>query len=158
MLLNALEDKPLPVYGDGRNVRDWLHVGDHCRALDRVLERGRVGETYAIGGKNEVRNLDVVQTLCALLDRERPRARGRYADLIAFVTDRPGHDRRYAIDPAKMEHELGWQPLETFETGLAKTVRWYLDNPEWVARVRDGRYREWIDRQYVQRAAGAGAA
>lgn len=137
MILNALEGKPLPVYGDGRNVRDWLHVEDHGRALIRVLSDGRVGETYDVGGKNEIRNLEVVHRLCEVLERLRPRATGRYADLITFVTDRPGHDQRYAIDPSRMERELGWSPRETFETGLERTVAWYLDHPDWVRALRE---------------------
>ena len=151
-IANALEGKPLPVYGDGQNVRDWLYVTDHCDALVRVLETGRPGETYNIGGKNEVRNIDVVRTICAILDELHPRERS-YAQQITFVADRPGHDRRYAIDPRKIERELGWTPAETFDTGLRRTVRWYLDHPEWVARVRDGRYREWEERQYGPSAA-----
>ncbi len=146
-IANALEGQALPVYGDGQNVRDWLYVTDHCDALARVLEAGRPGETYNIGGKNEVKNIAVVQTICTILDELRPSARP-YAQQITFVTDRPGHDRRYAIDPGKIERELGWTPAETFTTGLRRTVRWYLDHPDWVARVRDGRYREWIERQY----------
>lgn len=148
MVLNALDGKRLPVYGDGRNVRDWLYVADHCDALLRVLDGGRPGETYNIGGRNEVRNLDVVHEICSLLDELRPKAAGRYADQIEFVTDRPGHDRRYAIDAAKIERELGWTPAETFATGLRRTINWYLEHADWVARVRDGRYRQWIERQY----------
>ena len=154
MILNALDGKPLPVYGDGQNVRDWLYVGDHCDAIRTVVARGRAGETYNVGGKNEVRNLDVVQSICVLLDELRPRAAGRYAGQIAFVADRPGHDRRYAIDPRKIEAELGWRPRETFTTGLRRTVQWYLDSTEWVQRVRDGRYREWIETQYGNRNGG----
>jgi len=152
MITNALDGRPLPVYGDGQNVRDWLFVTDHCDALMCVLEAGRPGETYNIGGKNEVKNIDVVQKLCAILDQLRPRE-APYAQQISFVTDRPGHDRRYAIDPRKIERELGWTPAETFDSGLRRTVRWYLDHAEWVARVRDGRYREWIEQNYG--AAGA---
>jgi dTDP-glucose 4,6-dehydratase len=148
MILNALDGKPLPVYGDGRNVRDWLYVGDHCDAIRSVLARGRPGETYNIGGNNEMQNIEVVQAICAILDDLRPRASGSYAQQIAFVKDRPGHDRRYAIDARKIERELGWQPTESFETGLRKTVRWYLDNPQWAQRVRDGRYRQWVSSQY----------
>ena len=151
MILNALEGKALPVYGDGRNIRDWLYVEDHCRAIARVLQAGRPGETYNIGGKNEVRNIDVVQTLCALLDELQPKADGHYAQQIQFVKDRPGHDRRYAIDPRKIERELGWYPAETFESGLRRTVRWYLDHAAWIAHVRDGSYRQWIDTQYGTR-------
>ena len=153
-ILNALDGQPLPVYGDGRNVRDWLYVEDHCRAIGRVLEAGRPGQTYNVGGKNEKRNIEVVRTLCAILDELAPRpAGGSYAEQIRFVADRPGHDHRYAIDPSKIERELGWTPRETFESGVRKTVRWYLDHAEWTARVRDGRYRDWIDRQYGERQA-----
>jgi dTDP-glucose 4,6-dehydratase len=145
----ALEGKPLPVYGDGQQVRDWLYVKDHCSAIRRVLEAGRVGETYNIGGWNEKANLDVVETLCRLLDELRPRDdRRSYREQIAFVKDRPGHDRRYAIDARKIERELGWRPAETFESGLRKTVRWYLDNPDWVAEVTSGAYREWTRLHY----------
>ena len=152
MILNALAGKPLPIYGKGDNVRDWLHVDDHARALRLVFERGTPGATYCIGGHNEKTNLEVVDTLCAHLDRLRPRAGGgKYADLKTYVADRPGHDRRYAIDASKIERELGWRPLETFESGIEKTVRWYLDNPEWVAHVQSGEYRNWIDRNYAQR-------
>ena len=153
MILNALDGKPLPVYGDGLNVRDWLYVRDHCRAIMRVLEAGRLGETYNIGGKNEIKNIDVVTTICALLDELRPKAGGRYADQITYVKDRPGHDRRYAIDPRKIEAELGWTPAETFATGFRKTVQWYLDHPDWIAHVRDGSYRDWIATQYAQGSA-----
>lgn len=151
--LNALDGKPLPVYGDGRNIRDWLFVSDHCSAIRRVLAAGRPGETYNIGGKSEMRNIEVVRTICGILDELRPRASGRHEDQITFVTDRPGHDRRYAINPAKIESELGWQPAETFDTGIRRTVQWYLQNAEWVNRVRDGRYREWVDTQYGRRTA-----
>jgi dTDP-glucose 4,6-dehydratase len=148
---NALQGKPLPVYGDGKQVRDWLYVGDHCAAIRTVLERGRLGETYNIGGNAEKMNLDVVRTLCATLDAARPRAHGTYADLITFVKDRPGHDRRYAIDATKIRSELGWTPAESFDTGLAKTVRWYLDNAEWVAHVQSGDYQNWIEQNYGAR-------
>ncbi len=151
MILNALDGKALPVYGDGQNVRDWLYVGDHCSGIRRVLEAGRVGETYNIGGKNELKNLDVVHTICRLLDEMRPRAAGSYADQVEFVRDRPGHDRRYAIDPTKIEAELGWTPAETFETGFRKTVAWFLENPAWVEHVRSGEYRKWIDHNYGSR-------
>ena len=151
MILNALDGKALPVYGDGQNVRDWLYVGDHCSGIRRVLEAGRVGETYNIGGKNELKNLDVVHTICRLLDEMRPRASGSYAGQIEFVRDRPGHDRRYAIDPRKIESELGWTPAETFETGFRKTVAWFLENPAWVEHVRSGEYRKWIDHNYGSR-------
>ena len=145
---NALDGKPLPVYGDGLNVRDWLYVGDHCSGIRAVLERGSVGEVYNIGGNNEMRNIDVVRTICDMLDRLQPKAQGSYADQITFVKDRPGHDRRYAIDARKIARQLAWRPAETFETGIAKTVRWYLENTQWAARVRDGRYREWVEQQY----------
>jgi dTDP-glucose 4,6-dehydratase len=151
MIHNALAGKRLPVYGDGANVRDWLYVLDHCDAVRLVLERGKPGETYNIGGTAEQKNLDVVRTLCALLDEARPRAQGRYADLIEFVTDRPGHDRRYAMDAGKVTRELGWRPKESFETGLAKTVRWYLDNRAWVEEVTSGAYRGWIEKNYADR-------
>ena len=141
MIANALNDKPLPVYGDGMNVRDWLFVEDHCRALWRVLEAGRPGETYNIGGLNERRNLDLVKTICALLDEKSPRADGRsYATLITFVQDRPGHDRRYAIDSSKIRRELGWAPRENFDTGIAKTVDWYLAHREWTADITARKY------------------
>ncbi|MCA8272048.1 dTDP-glucose 4,6-dehydratase [Burkholderia sp. AU30280] len=151
MIANALAGKPLPVYGDGQNVRDWLYVGDHCSAIREVLARGVPGETYNIGGWNEKKNLDVVHTLCDLLDAARPKATGSYRDLITYVTDRPGHDRRYAIDARKLERELGWKPAETFETGLAKTVRWYLDHQAWVGDVASGDYRKWVETNYAQR-------
>jgi dTDP-glucose 4,6-dehydratase len=154
MILNALEGKPLPVYGDGKNVRDWLFVEDHCAAIRKVLERGRVGETYNIGGNSERANIDVVTTICDLVDELRPRTGGvARRGLIKYVEDRPGHDRRYAIDASKITHELGWQPVEEFESGLRKTVRWYLDNAAWVDSVRSGAYREWITRNYAERPA-----
>jgi dTDP-glucose 4,6-dehydratase len=149
MITNALSGKALPVYGDGLNVRDWLYVGDHCTAIRTVLARGKVGETYNIGGWNEKTNLDVVHTLCDLLDALRPKASGSYRQQITFIGDRPGHDRRYAIDARKLERELGWRPAETFETGLRKTVQWYLDNPGWVKDVTSGEYRNWVARQYA---------
>jgi dTDP-glucose 4,6-dehydratase len=149
MITNALSGKALPVYGDGLNVRDWLYVGDHCTAIRTVLARGKVGETYNIGGWNEKTNLDVVHTLCDLLDALRPKASGSYRQQITFIGDRPGHDRRYAIDARKLERELGWRPAETFETGLRKTVQWYLDNPGWVKDVTSGEYRNWMARQYA---------
>jgi dTDP-glucose 4,6-dehydratase len=149
MILNALEGKALPVYGDGLNIRDWLYVRDHCEAITQVLERGRLGETYNVGGNNEVRNIDVVTTLCRKLDALQPRSGGHYEDLINFVKDRPGHDRRYAIDARKIEHEIGWRPVETFESGIDKTVRWYLQNTEWVDSVRSGEYRRWIATHYA---------
>ncbi|MDO9023036.1 dTDP-glucose 4,6-dehydratase [Zwartia sp.] len=149
VILNALNGKPLPIYGDGQQVRDWLYVKDHCHAIARVLEAGRVGETYNIGGWNEKANLDVVKTICARLDQLRPRADGKpYAEQITYVTDRPGHDRRYAIDARKIERELGWKPQETFETGIEKTVQWYLDHPKWVEGVTSGEYRKWLGKQY----------
>ena len=148
MILNALEGKPLPVYGDGQNIRDWLYVRDHCEAIAQVLERGRLGETYNVGGKNEIRNIDVVSTICRRLDALRPRASGAYESLIGFVKDRPGHDRRYAIDPGKIEREIGWRPAETFASGIDKTVRWYLDNGEWIDGVRSGAYRDWLATNY----------
>jgi dTDP-glucose 4,6-dehydratase len=150
MIVNALAGKPLPVYGDGMQVRDWLYVKDHCSAIRRVLQAGRVGEVYNVGGWNEKPNLDIVHTVCALLDELRPRADGQaYSGQITYVTDRPGHDRRYAIDARKLEQELGWKPAETFETGIRKTVQWYLDNPSWVANVQSGAYREWVQKQYT---------
>ncbi|AOV03151.1 dTDP-glucose 4,6-dehydratase [Delftia tsuruhatensis] len=155
MIVNALAGKPLPIYGDGMQVRDWLYVRDHCSAIRRVLEAGRLGETYNVGGWNEKPNVEIVNTVCALLDELRPKADGTsYAAQITYVKDRPGHDRRYAIDARKLERELGWKPAETFETGIRKTVQWYLDNPEWVADVQSGAYREWVSRQYTE---GAGA-
>ncbi|MGY5800920.1 dTDP-glucose 4,6-dehydratase [Rhizobium sp. LEGMi12c] len=149
VILNALSGKSLPIYGDGQQVRDWLYVRDHCSAIRRVLEAGTVGETYNVGGWNEKPNLDVVHTICAILDKLRPKADGsRYSDQITFVKDRPGHDRRYAIDARKLERELGWKPEETFETGIRKTVGWYLDNQDWVQNVTSGAYREWVGKQY----------
>jgi len=149
VILNALNGKPLPIYGDGQQVRDWLYVKDHCHAIARVLEAGRVGETYNVGGWNEKANPDVVKTICARLDQLRPRADGKpYAEQITYVTDRLGHDRRYAIDARKIERELGWKPQETFETGIEKTVQWYLDNPTWVEGVTSGEYRKWLGKQY----------
>ena len=151
MILNAVAGKPLPVYGDGRNVRDWLYVGDHCAAIRLVLERGRPGEVYNIGGGAERRNLDVVETLCDILAELRPRGAGRYRDLVTFVKDRPGHDRRYAMDTSKIEAELGWRPEESLESGLGKTVQWYLDNVDWVASVQTGAYRDWVESNYGRR-------
>lgn len=146
---NAIAGKPLPVYGDGQQVRDWLYVEDHCRAIMRVLEAGRVGEVYNIGGWNEQANIDVVRMICAILDELRPRADGlSYGEQITFVKDRPGHDRRYAVNAEKAERELGWKPRETFETGLRKTIQWYLDNQEWVEGVTSGAYRAWVDQHY----------
>jgi dTDP-glucose 4,6-dehydratase len=152
MITRALANDPLPVYGDGLNVRDWLYVGDHCSAIRVVLERGRPGETYNIGGWNELTNIDVVHALCKLLDSAQPRQSGSYLELIERVTDRPGHDRRYAIDARKLERELGWKPAETFETGLAKTVQWYMDNERWIDEVASGEYRNWVMHQYAKRA------
>jgi dTDP-glucose 4,6-dehydratase len=151
MIVNALAGKPLPVYGDGLNVRDWLYVKDHCAAIREVLARGRVGETYNIGGWNEKTNIDIVTTICALLDEFKPDPAGGYSRLISYVKDRPGHDRRYAIDARKLERELGWRPAETFESGIRKTVRWYLDHPDWVAHVQSGAYRSWIAKNYSER-------
>ena len=149
MIVNALAGKPLPVYGDGMQVRDWLYVKDHCSAIRRVLEGGLVGETYNVGGWNEKPNLEIVRTVCALLDELRPRSDGQpYASQISYVKDRPGHDRRYAIDARKIEQELGWKPAETFESGIRKTVQWYLDHPAWVANVQSGSYRQWVQAQY----------
>lgn len=147
-ITNALAGEALPIYGDGLNVRDWLYVEDHCRALLRVLESGRPGEVYNIGGWNEWSNIDIVKHVCDVLDEMRPDPRGDYSRLITYVRDRPGHDRRYAIDASKMERELDWRPVETFESGLRKTVSWYLEHAEWVARVRSGEYREWVERHY----------
>ncbi|RKT49742.1 dTDP-glucose 4,6-dehydratase [Azonexus fungiphilus] len=146
---NALAGKPLPIYGDGQQIRDWLYVKDHCSAIRRVLEAGKLGEVYNVGGWNEKANLDVVHTLCAILDELSPRADGQsYRTQITFVTDRPGHDRRYAIDATKLERELGWKPAETFETGIRKTVQWYLDNQAWVNNVTSGAYKQWLGKQY----------
>ncbi len=149
ILLNALNGKPLPIYGDGQNIRDWLYVGDHCTAIREVLGRGRLGETYNIGGWNEKTNLDVVHTVCAILDELKPAADGKpYSSLITYVRDRPGHDRRYAIDARKIERELGWKPAETFETGIRKTVRWYLEHLDWAENIISGEYQSWINKQY----------
>jgi len=150
VILNALNGKPLPIYGDGQQVRDWLYVGDHCSAIREVLKKGRLGETYNIGGWNEKANIEVVQTICKILDELKPRADSRpYIDQITYVKDRPGHDRRYAIDAGKIEQELGWRPVETFETGIRKTVQWYLDNPVWIDGVVSGSYRDWLQKQYT---------
>jgi dTDP-glucose 4,6-dehydratase len=149
MIVNALAGKPLPVYGDGMQVRDWLYVKDHCSAIRRVLEAGRPGETYNVGGWNEKPNIEIVKTVCTLLDGLRPRADGQsYSTQVTYVKDRPGHDRRYAIDATKIHRELGWKPAETFESGIRKTVQWYLDNADWVAHVQSGDYRNWIGQQY----------
>ena len=149
VILNALAGKPLPIYGDGMQIRDWLYVKDHCSAIRRVLEAGQPGETYNVGGWNEKPNIEVVKTICAILDQLKPRTDGKhYVEQITYVTDRPGHDRRYAIDASKLERELGWKPAETFETGIHKTVQWYLDNQDWVQNVTSGAYREWVNKQY----------
>lgn len=154
MIVNALAGKPLPVYGDGLQVRDWLYVRDHCSAIRRVLEAGQLGETYNIGGWNEKPNLEIVRTVCALLDELRPRADGRsFRDQITHVPDRPGHDRRYAIDATKIARELGWSPRETFETGIRKTVAWYLANQDWVNHVTSGEYRRWVSQNYADTSA-----
>ena len=150
MIVNAQAGKPLPVYGDGQQIRDWLYVKDHCAAIRCVLAQGRLGETYNVGGWNEMPNLDIVHTVCDLLDELKPRADGSsYRTQIAFVTDRPGHDRRYAIDANKIHRELGWRPAETFASGIRKTVQWYLDNPQWVEQVQSGAYRDWVAKQYA---------
>ena len=152
MIINALAGKALPVYGDGQQIRDWLYVKDHCSAIRRVLEAGWVGEVYNIGGCNEKPNIEIVHTVCALLDELRPRIDGKsYREQIAYVTDRPGHDRRYAIDASKIECELGWKPAETFQTGIHKTVQWYLDNQDWVSNVQSGAYRTWVEKNYQGR-------
>ncbi|MBB3291955.1 dTDP-glucose 4,6-dehydratase [Mitsuaria sp. BK045] len=148
MIVNALAGKPLPVYGDGQQIRDWLYVTDHCSGIRAVLAGGTLGETYNIGGWNEKANIDIVKTVCALLDELRPDPAGPYARLITYVKDRPGHDRRYAIDARKIERDLGWRPAETFETGIRKTVQWYLANEDWASRVLSGAYREWVSKQY----------
>jgi dTDP-glucose 4,6-dehydratase len=148
VILNARDGKPLPVYGDGKNVRDWLYVEDHCEAIATVLRRGKLGETYNVGGWNEKPNIEIVQTVCDLVDELAPRSGPPRRELITFVKDRPGHDRRYAIDARKIERELGWKPKETFESGIRKTVRWYLENEEWVRDVTSGSYRQWIETHY----------
>ena len=149
VILNALNSKPLPIYGDGQQIRDWLYVGDHCSAIREVLAKGKLGETYNIGGRNEKANLDVVKTICQILDELKPRVDGKsYAEQITFVKDRPGHDRRYAIDASKVERELGWRPAETFDTGIRKTIQWYLQNPVWIEGVVSGSYRDWLQKQY----------
>ena len=153
MIHNALAGKPIPIYGDGRNIRDWLYVADHCSALRSILERGRPGETYNIGGNSEMTNIDVAEQLCAVMDQVQPLSSGEpHASLIEFVADRPGHDRRYAVDAGKIEKELAWRPQETFSSGLEKTVRWYLDNSAWIENVSSGKYQEWISKNYDQRA------
>ena len=149
VILNALAGKPLPIYGDGQQIRDWLYVKDHCSAIRRVLEAGQLGETYNVGGWNEKPNLDVVNTICCILDELRPKSDGSsYVSQITYVKDRPGHDRRYAIDATKLERELGWKPAETFDTGIRKTVQWYLSNQEWTDGVLSGSYRDWLKKQY----------
>jgi dTDP-glucose 4,6-dehydratase len=146
---NALQGKPLPIYGDGQQIRDWLYVKDHCTAIRRVLAAGQLGETYNVGGWNEKPNLDVVNTICTILDELKPRADGvSFNAQITYVKDRPGHDRRYAIDATRLEKELGWKPAETFESGIRKTVQWYLDNPAWVENITSGQYRQWVEKQY----------
>jgi dTDP-glucose 4,6-dehydratase len=158
MIANALQGKALPVYGDGQQVRDWLYVVDHCRALRTVLERGRIGQTYNVGGGNQRSNLEVVTTVCALLDELVPQSKFKpHLQLVKYVTDRPGHDRRYAIDARKLEGELGWQAQESFETGLRKTVEWYLANAAWVESVTSGAYQQWVTQNYGGRASGSSA-
>ena len=152
MIVNAQAGKPLPVYGDGQQIRDWLYVKDHCSAIRRVLEAGKLGEVYNVGGWNEKPNIEIVQRVCALLDEMNPRADGKsYLEQVTYVTDRPGHDRRYAIDAVKIERELGWKPAETFETGIRKTVVWYLEHQDWVNNVLSGSYRDWLEKNYVER-------
>ncbi len=148
VILNALAGKPLPIYGDGQQIRDWLYVKDHCAAIRRVLTTGRLGQTYNVGGWNEKANLEVVHTICQILDELKPKATGHYAEQITFVQDRAGHDRRYAIDARKLEQELGWKPAETFETGIRKTVQWYLEHSDWTHNVTSGEYRQWLSQQY----------
>ena len=154
IITNARAGKPLPIYGDGQQVRDWLYVSDHCAAIRRVLEAGTPGEVYNIGGWNEKANLDVVHVLCDILDKLDPKSAGSYRDQITYVTDRPGHDRRYAIDARKIQRELGWKPAETFETGIRKTVQWYLDHQDWVSNVQSGDYLKWVEQNYSERNAG----
>jgi len=151
IILNSLNEKPLPVYGDGKNVRDWLYVGDHCSAVRLVLKMGRVGETYNVGGRSEKSNIEVVKTITELLDKIRPRKFGRYEELISYVADRPGHDRRYAIDAGKIEQELGWKPIENFQSGLEKTVHWILDNRAWVDNIINGNFKDWVETNYGNR-------
>jgi dTDP-glucose 4,6-dehydratase len=155
IIANAQAGKALPVYGDGRQVRDWLYVSDHCAAIRRVLDAGRCGETYNVGGWNEMANLDVVHALCGILDRLAPKASGSYGEQITFVKDRPGHDRRYAIDAGKIERELGWKPAETFDSGILKTVQWYLANQAWVEDVQSGAYAKWVEQNYFNREGRA---
>lgn len=151
MIANALAGKALPIYGDGLNVRDWLFVTDHCTAVRRVLKHGLPGETYNVGGWNEMPNIEIVHVLCDLLDELRPGSEGSYRRLITYVQDRPGHDRRYAIDARKIERDLGWRPAETFQTGIRKTVQWYLDNQPWVQHVQSGEYQQWVEKNYLER-------
>ena len=151
IIMNSIKWQPLPIYGDGLNVRDWLYVGDHCSAIRTVLDKGVVAETYNIGGLNEKTNIDLVKKICEVLDDVRPSNNGQYENLISFVKDRPGHDRRYAMDISKIQAELDWQPEETFATGIEKTVEWYLNNKEWMDNVTSGSYREWVDKNYVNR-------
>ncbi len=159
VIVNALAGKTLPVYGDGQQIRDWLYVKDHCSAIRRVLEAGKDGEVYNVGGWNEKPNIEIVNIVCALLDELQPRADGKnYREQISYVKDRPGHDRRYAIDAGKLERELGWKPAETFETGIRKTVQWYLANPQWVIRVQSGAYREWTSKHYEHETIQGSAA
>jgi dTDP-glucose 4,6-dehydratase len=155
MIVNALAGKKLPIYGDGMQVRDWLYVRDHCSAIRAVLAAGRLGETYNVGGWNEKPNREIVFTICKLLDELRPHAEGPYERLVTYVQDRPGHDRRYAIDARKIERELGWRPAETFDSGIRKTVRWYLDNAEWVGQVQSGAYRDWVQANYAAQGRAA---
>ena len=153
VMANALAGKPLPIYGDGGQVRDWLYVSDHCAAVRRALEAGRPGQVYNVGGCNEMKNIDVVRTLCGILDELKPARGGSYATQITYVADRPGHDRRYAVDAGKIERELGWKPVETFDTGIRKTVQWYLDHQDWVANVQSGAYLSWVEQNYAKREA-----
>lgn len=153
IISNALQGKALPIYGDGLNIRDWLYVSDHCHAIRVVLGNGRIGETYNIGGVNEIANIEIVKMICSLLDEMAPRNKGKYEELITFVKDRPGHDRRYAIDTGKIQSELNWSPKETFETGIRKTVSWYLDNMTWIDNITSGEYRHWVDKNYTNRNA-----
>ena len=154
MILNALAGKPLPIYGDGQNVRDWLYVDDHCAAIRKVLEAGRPGEVYNVGGNSEKNNLEVVQTLCATLDEMRPAAKP-YMSLISYIQDRPGHDRRYAIDASKIRRELAWLPVEDFAGGIRRTVAWYIANAEWARLVTSGEYQKWLNMNYQKRGAAA---
>jgi dTDP-glucose 4,6-dehydratase len=151
VMANALAGKPLPIYGDGGQIRDWLYVSDHCAAVRRALEAGSPGEVYNVGGWNEMKNIDVVRTLCDILDQVAPKAGGSYFNQIVYVPDRPGHDRRYAVDAGKIERELGWKPIETFDTGIRKTVQWYLDHQDWVASVQSGAYLSWVEQNYANR-------